>query len=111
MSRRGSASIARPPARRSSPRPNCYETPLSRPDSRRVTPPISCHAGTRLRSRCTRFVARKHSPCSWRRELQHEVFERLDAPPALSPEERQLLDSVRALDLPLPEGLKIEADL
>jgi hypothetical protein len=39
------------------------------------------------------------------------VFERLDAPPALSPEERQLLDSVRALDLPLPEGLKIEADL
>jgi enoyl-CoA hydratase/carnithine racemase len=48
------------------------------------------------------------------------VFERLDAPPALSPGERQLLDSVRALardairralDLPLPEGLKIEADL
>src|SRR5258706_435525 len=79
MSRRGSANIARPPARRSSPRPNCCETPLSRPDSRRGTPPISCPAGARLRSRCTPSVARKHSPCSWGRGRPHEGFERLDA--------------------------------
>ena len=48
------------------------------------------------------------------------LFDRIDALPTLSLEEQQLLDSIRALardavtralDIPLAEGLKLEADL